>query len=98
MTLSPEASRADLVEEGEHPVLDLDDVHLEDDGRVGRHGALDALLAVAEVRRNRHAPDLALAGALDALVPAGDAGLAHRQHQRLVALVRVVELLACGSK
>ena len=36
-----------MVEEGDDAVLDLENLHLEDDGGVGRHGALDALLAVA---------------------------------------------------
>ena len=80
---TPEIAGGDLVEEGDDAVLDLEDLHLEDDGGVGRHGALDALLAVALGRGNGDAPDLAGARSLHAVVPAGDA----RLHERVEKLV-----------
>src|SRR5438552_1481794 len=88
MLLSGDLGASDILS------TDLQQLDLEDEGRVGRDGAREALGAVAQVRRDR---ELALAAHLhaqDALVPAlYDHARAEREVERLLPVERAVELL-----
>src|SRR5581483_12078388 len=74
-------------------LADRQQLHLEEQRRVGRNDAARAARAVAEVRRDG---ELALAADLhagDAFVPAADHfAFAEREHERLAAVLAGIEL------
>src|SRR5438477_12519070 len=88
-TRMPSTSR--LISRG----VDCEQLHLEDQRRPRRNHAAGAPVAVAEMRRDDELALAAHAHRADAFVPAfDDASLADREHQRLTAIDRRVELLS----
>src|SRR5438477_98719 len=89
MTRMPSRSR--VISRG----VDCEQLHLEDQRRARRDHAAGAPITVAEMRRDDELALSAHAHRADPFVPAfDDASLADREHQRLTAIDRRVELLS----
>src|SRR5258706_5577037 len=79
-------------------LLHVEELHLEDQGRVRRDDVARAARAVAELRRDGELPLAADLHALDALVPALDhVSLAEREDERIAAVLARIEFRSVGQ-
>lgn len=78
--------------------VDLNELGLEDECRVGGDNAADSAVAIRKMRRNRQLALLADFHAQEALVPAlNDLALTNRETERLAAVIAGVKLVAVGE-